>query len=159
MLEIIFTSPWYWIMGAAVLISFLCIPIGIWLWTGMFGRYDGGGDIEFTGGTTTIIGSVLFLMFGGIYFGGMLPPYDTSFYHTYKITGELTTIEAAFSGDEGTMSQVFILEVEGIEYPIKSEDQRFRLMDEGDQVDLVCGKSFAYFQEPWFDCTVRKMVR
>ena len=88
-----------------------------------------------------------------VHFAVVLVPYDASFYNTYRMTGEIVEIEAAFSGDEGSMSQVFIARVDGIEEYIKSDDQRFRTLEVGDEVNLVCGKIFNYFQEPYYNCS------
>lgn len=138
MIESIFFNPWIWILAVILGVFILLIILDVAFW----------GD-----GAPGFVGLVGFLILGGLYFGVILPPYDASFYQTYRITGEVGQIESAFSGDEGTMSQVFIAKVEGIDLFIKSDDQRFRTVNVGDDVNLVCGKSFAYFQEPWFDCS------
>lgn len=145
MIESIFFNPWIWIIPILLVISILMIPLGIYL--NLNDAYSVGGPISI------FIGGLVFLILGGVYFGGILPPYDASFYQTYRITGELSEIQSAFSGDEGTMSQVFVAEVEGVDLYIRSDDQRFRTLEVGDDVNLVCGKGFAYFQEPWYDCS------
>lgn len=138
MIESIFFNPWIWIVAVilALLVAVVIADI-IFGWDGL-----GAG-----------IGGCFFLILAGFYFGLILPPYDASFYQTYRITGEVGQIESAFSGDEGTVSQAFIAKVDGIDLFIKSDDQRFRTVSVGDDVNLVCGKAFAYFQEPWFDCS------
>ena len=145
MIESIFFNPWIWIFGALVgiglVVTILSLVMGILRWGEMSTWW-----VSFFGvGFTTLTGA-------GFYFGALLPPYDSSFYHTYRITGEVTSVESAFSGDEGTMSQVFVAEVEGLDEFIKSDDQRFRTVEVGDDVNLVCTKQFRYFQEPWYDC-------
>lgn len=140
MLEPIFLHPWVWIVPI-ILAALIALII-----------FDAVTEaLDYVG---VLFGSILALITAGLYFGLMLPPYDVSFHQTYRITGEVTQVESAFSGDEGTMSQVFIASVEGIDYYIKSDDQRFRTINVGDDVNLVCGKKFAYFQEPWFDCSI-----
>lgn len=146
MIESIFFNPWIWIV--AVILAVLVLVAVVLIWTGL-DSYDY--DFHVVGASITIL---ITLGLAGFYFGGMLPPYDASYYQTYRITGEVTQIESAFSGDEGTMSQVFIAKVDGIDLFIKSDDQRFRTIHKGDEVNLVCGKGFAYFQEPWFDCSI-----
>lgn len=153
MIESIFFNPWIWIvavlLGIGVLATVVLIIFGSWA-RGNRDHWDDGEGFFIASFATAL--STLIL--AGIYFGFMLPPYDASFYQTYRITGEVTQIESAFSGDEGTMSQVFIAKVDGIDLFIKSDDQRFRTINAGDNVNLVCGKGFAYFQEPWFDCSI-----
>lgn len=138
MIESIFFDPWIWIVPILIGVLALVLILDL-VWWDLSGAF--------------IIGSIGLVLVVPLYFGWILPPYDASFYQTYRITGEVTQIESAFSGDEGTMSQVFIAKVEGIDLFIKSDDQRFRTVNVGDDVNLVCGKSFAYFQEPWFDCS------
>ena len=145
MIESIFFSPWVWIVGilvgAGLAVTILSLIMGIRSWD-----YPSDWWISFWSvGLFTLIGAAF-------YFGGLLPPYDSSYYHTYRITGEVTNVESAFDGDEGTMSRVFVAEVEGIDEFIKSDDQRFRTVEAGDNVNLVCTKQFRYFQEPWYDC-------
>lgn len=144
MIEAIFFNPWIWIV-AGILVALLALTIvGI-----IFVRRD---EYSIMGPVGIVVGGISFLMLGAAYFGWILPPYDTSFYQTYRITGEVTSVESAFNGEEGTMSQVFVAEVEGVDLYIRSNDQRFRTLDEGDDVNLVCTKGFAYFQQPWYDC-------
>lgn len=138
MIESIFFNPWIWIIPI-----FLVISVGLIL-LDIFFEWEGFG---------ALVGGILLLGLGGFYFGAILPPYDVSYYQTYRITGELTEVESAFSGDEGTMSQVFVARVDGVDLYIRSDDQRFRSLEVGDDVNLVCEKQFAYFQEPWFDCS------
>ncbi len=145
MIETIYFQPWVWIV--AVLLGVLALISAGCAW-GAWRANDP--EIPAIG---AILSGVACLILAGFYFGAMLPPYDSSYYQTYRITGHVTQIDAAFSGDEGTMSQVFIAKVDGVELFIKSDDQRFRTVHEGDNVNLVCGKSFAYFQEPWFECS------
>ena len=140
MVESIFFNPWVWIVPIILVVM---IAVAVW-------------DL-ITGFTDYVLGvgmSVFALILAGLYFALVLPPYDVSFYQTYRITGEVTQVESAFSGDEGTMSQVFIARIDGVDLFIKSDDQRFRTISVGDDVNLVCGKKFAYFQEPWFDCSI-----
>lgn len=145
MIESIFFNPWIWIVPILLFVSALSILVGVYLI-----RRD---EFSVGGPIGVLLGATLTLILGGVYFGALLPPYDASYYQTYRITGELTDIQSAFSGDEGTMSQVFVAEVEGVDLYIRSEDQRFRTLEVGDDVNLVCGKGFAYFQEPWYDCS------
>lgn len=137
MIESIFFNPWIWIVPLIALVL-LVITAGSAM-----------SDIA----EIAFIPALFLLGLLGFYFGAMLPPYDASFYQTYRITGELSEIQSAFSGDEGTMSQVFVAKVEGVDLYIRSDDQRFRTLAVGDDVNLVCGKGFAYFQEPWYDCS------
>ena len=145
MIESIFFNPWVWIVGILVgiglVVTVLSLVMGIREW----GNFSGWWLSFCFVGILTLIGAAF-------YFGGLLPPYDSSFYHTYRITGEVTNVESAFSGSEGMMSQVFVAQVEGIDEFIKSDDQRFRTVEAGDDVNLVCTKQFRYFQEPWYDC-------
>lgn len=151
MVESIFFNPWVWIIPIILGIALLLTVLGIVLiWADDF-SVGGPVAICFGGGTLLIL--------GGVYFGFMLPPYDSSFYHTYRITGEVSEIQSAFEGDDGTMSQTFIIKVDGVDEVIKSEDQRMRLIDTGDEINFVCYKSFAYFQDPWYSCDVGVMVK
>ncbi|SDR71695.1 hypothetical protein [Microbacterium paraoxydans] len=144
MIESIFFNPWIWIIPILmVVLVALTVVGGFALWRDDLSLWM----------LPTIISPFALLILGGFYFGAMLPPYDVSYYQTYRITGELTQVESAFNGDEGTMSQVFIARVDGVDLFIRSGDQRFRSLDAGDEVNLVCEKRFAYFQEPWFDCS------
>lgn len=136
MIEPIFFNPWIWIVPILLLILVI-VSIAV-LCSEM--------------PEMAIVPGLLTLMLAGFYFGMMLPPYDASFYRTYQITGEVTDVQAAFAGDEGTISQSFVVEVEGISDLITSDDQRFRTIEEGDEVTLACSKEFRYFQAPWFDC-------
>ena len=158
MLESIFVSPGYWIMGSLTFLVLAFVAMSLYFWIRAVKKYH---DEVWESGwsISSIMGGIIFLIMGGFFFGGVLPPYDTSFYQTYRITGELTEIESAFEGDEGTMSQVFIAAVDGIDYYIKSDDQRFRTFEVGDSVNLICYKNFQYFQEPTFSCDVGAIVR
>lgn len=147
MIEAIFFNPWIWIVG--ILVGLLLLGAIVFF---IIYRISDSYDDEmwlFGGWLSAIFG----LLLAGFYFGALLPPYDTSFYKTYKITGELSELETAFTGEGGTMSQVFIAKVEGVDLYIRSEDQRFRTLNVGDDASLVCGKGFRYFQEPWYDCS------
>jgi hypothetical protein len=107
-IESIFFNPWVWIIPIILLVAIAVIVLDvIFDWSGI----------------GAIFGGLLFLMLGGFYFGAMLPPYDASFYQAYRITGELTQLESAFSGDEGTMSQVFVARVDGVDLFIRSDDR------------------------------------
>lgn len=143
MIESIFTQPWTWIMPVSIILTLLLVVVSIFLWYHLDELWSIG----------AIFGGIALLSLCGGYFGAMLPPYDTSYYDVYRITGNVTEIESAFSGNEGTMSQVFIAKVDGVDYYIKSQDQRFRTLDVGDDVSLVCDKRFQYFIEPWYDCS------
>lgn len=143
MIESIFFNPWIWIVPIILLIA-LIVTVVSWALAIHEDEFWAVG---------VIFGGLTLLILGGCYFGMMLPPYDASYYQTYRITGELSEIQSAFSGDEGTMSQVFVSKVEGVDLYIRSDDQRFRTLEVGDDVNLVCGKGFAYFQEPWYDCS------
>lgn len=145
MIESIFFNPWIWIIPIILVVLIALVIFGIWLV-----RDD---DFSVGGPVSIGIGALCVLFLAPAYFGFILPPYDASYYQTYRITGELTEVQSAFSGDEGTMSQVFIARVDGVDLLIKSDDQRFRTLEVGDDVNLVCGKGFAYFQEPWYDCS------
>lgn len=144
MIESIFFNPWIWITPIILAIGVIVLFLSI-----VFTAYD----TYSLWPIGIIVSAVVVLPLGGFYFGAMLPPYDASFYQTYRITGELSEIQSAFSGDEGTMSQVFVAKVDGVDLYIRSDDQRFRTLEVGDDVNLVCGKGFAYFQEPWYDCS------
>lgn len=146
MIESIFFNPWIWICGVVLAVAAAAVVWGIWF-RRTRGEWDG-----IAGSITATIAGTLFGILGIAYFGMILVPYDASFYNAYRITGEVTQIESAFSGEEGTVSQIFIAEVDGIPEYIKSDDQRFRTVNVGDDVNLVCSKGFAYFQEPWYDC-------
>lgn len=142
MIEAIFFNPWIWIV--AILIGLLLLAtIGSIVW----GLYR---DEPLPG----VISAAALLGLSGAYFGAMLPPYDASYYQTYRITGEISTLERAFSGDEGTMSQTFVIEVDGVDLLISSSDQRLRTYEIGDDVELVCTKQFEYFVAPWYSCSV-----
>lgn len=145
MIDSIFFQPWVWIVPI-ILLVFLLIMVGSFIGGSASDDYE-------LAGIGVSFGLLGFLVLGGAYFGFMLPPYDASYYQTYRITGEITEVQAAFNGDEGTMSQVFVAKVDGIDLYIRSDDQRFRTVSVGDDVNLVCGKGFAYFQEPWYDCS------
>lgn len=154
MVEAIFFNPWIWILGAITGVLTILAIVGIPLWRKGVAkretRYDEDG---FGWLIVSVFSGVVATILSGVYFAGVLVPYDTDFYKTYRVTGELTSLENAFSGDEGTMSQVFVAEVEGVDHLIKSEDQRFRTLEVGDDVNLVCSLEFRYFQEPWYDCS------
>ena len=110
------------------------------------GYGDGGGSI-----LAGMLG-LIFLIMSGFYFGFALPPYDVSFYNTYKVEGQIETIDSAFEGDDGVVSKSFILTVDSTDYFIRSDDQRFRTSEVGDNVILSCNKQFQYFVDPWLDC-------
>lgn len=150
MVESIFFNPWIWIVGVLFTVS-LAVSLFL-LWKGVTYKSDNSYDEPFGWYMGAgFVGAAALLLAGG-WFGAMLPPYDASFYQTYRITGELTQLEAAFSGDEGTMSQVFVAKVDGVDEFIRSDDQRFRALEAGDDVNLVCSKQFRYFQEAWYEC-------
>ncbi len=136
MVESIFFNPWIWIIPIILVIALVWFIADFW-WDTMAGW--------FIGGFTLLLLPVFYFVF-------LLPPYDSSFYQTYRITGEVTKVEAAFNGEEGTMSQVFVAQVAGVDEFIRSDDQRFRTVTVGDDVNLVCSKEFRYFQEPWYEC-------
>jgi hypothetical protein len=147
-IESIFFNPWIWI-GTT-----LCtILVAVLIFAVVRAIRGSDGYLEDWPWITAIISGILALVLVPTHFGFVLPPYDASFYQTYRITGEVTSIEAAFNGEEGTMSQVFVAEVEGVDLFIRSDDQRFRTVDTGDDVNLVCTKQFRYFQQPWYDCS------
>lgn len=145
MIESIFFDPWIWIIPILLLLCIAWVVIDLVFFADTF--------------IGAMLGGLLLLVGSGVYFGALLPPYDASFYQTYRITGELSQLESAFSGDEGTMSQVFVAKVDGVDLFIRSEDQRFRSVGVGDDVNLVCDKGFAYFQQPWFDCSFGGEIR
>lgn len=147
MIESIFFNPWIWIVAILIGLLLLATIAGI-----IWGVWEG----DSLGGGWLLTGVCGFFLLGlsGAYFGAMLPPYDTSYYQTYRVTGEISTLERAFSGDEGTMSQTFVLEVEGVDLLISSSDQRLRTYEVGDDVNLVCTKQFEYFVTPWYSCSV-----
>lgn len=146
MIESIFFNPWIWILaviiGILVLSAIGCV-VGEFVWGGY-------GDGWMPAGFLALIAALV----AGLYFGAVLPPYDASFYQTYRITGTLEQLDSALEGDNGTMSQVFIAQVGGIDEFIRSDDQRFRTLRVDDSIDFVCTKGFAYFQEPWYDCAI-----
>jgi len=144
-IESIFFNPWIWIVAALLLASLVVSIISLVMGIGRWGEMS-------TWWLGFIISTTVFAVLGGAFFGAILPPYDSSFYQTYRITGEVTKVEAAFNGDEGTMSQVFVAKVDGVDEFIRSDDQRFRTLEVGDEVNLVCSKEFRYFQEPWYEC-------
>lgn len=140
MIESIFFNPWVWII-ATILFILLMLVIADFFF-----------DFE---GFVAIPGGILFVILGAVYFGFVLPPYDASFYQTYRVTGEVTTMERAINAEDGGgLSQSFIVGVEGVDLLITSDDQRFRTVDVGDDVNLVCTKGFNYFVEPWYDCSM-----
>ena len=143
MIEAIFFNPWIWIIPILLAIAIAATIAGA------FALAD---DFTVFGPIGVCLGGVAVLFLAPFYFGFMLPPYDASFYQTYRVTGEVLEVESAFSGDEGTMSQVFIARVGGIDLFVRSDDQRFRTVRAGDDINLVCTKGFEYFQEPWLEC-------
>lgn len=143
-MEPIFFNPWIWVIPIILLVLVVALMLGI--------RAVREDDLSLGGVMSTVFSGLGLLVLVPFYFGFMLPPYDASFYQTYRVAGELTTLEAAFNGDEGTMSQTFVSTVEGVDYFINSTDQRFRSLSVGDDVSLVCVKGFDYFVEPWLDC-------
>lgn len=136
MIESIFFNPWIWIVPVILIVLLVLAVLS-------FAAYMEG---------VAILLFFCALILAAFYFGLILPPYDGTYYQTYRVTGELVTLESAFSGDEGTMSQVFVAEVDGVDYLIRSDDQRFRTLDVGDDVRLACTKQFEYFVEPWLEC-------
>lgn len=138
MMETIFFSPWVWIIPVILLIAAIAIVVDR-IWLDWFGP--------------TIFGALILLIGLPFYFGDFLPPYDADFYKTYRVTGELVTLESALSNGDGTVSQTFIAEVDGVDYFIESEDQRFRTLEVGDEVTLVCNLNFAYFVDPTLGCS------
>lgn len=155
MIEPIFFNPAIWIVGVFFGLFFIA---GIFLLVRGFilkgqgkrsysdWRYE---NSFFGGGILTSIAVIL----AGVWFGWLLVPYESSFYQTYRITGELAEIQNAFDGDDGgVISQTYVARVEGVDLYIRSDDQRFRTLEVGDDVNLVCSKGFAFFQEPWYDC-------
>lgn len=147
MIESIFFNPWVWIIPIIIAIGLLVVIASIVFTIRDDTSYGSMWPIG------TIIGSIVTVPLAGFYFGAVLPPYDASFYQTYRITGQVEQIESAFSGEEGTMSQVFIAKVDGVDAFIRSDDQRFRTLEVGDDLNLVCSKEFRYFQEAWFECS------
>lgn len=137
-IESIFFNPWIWIVPILIVVALVLVFLDVAVWE----TYAIAG-----------LGSLGVLILAGFYFGFMLVPYDGTYYQTYRITGTVESVESAFSGDEGTMSQVFIARVDGVDSFIRSDDQRFRTVHEGDHVNLVCSKEFRYFQQPWFECS------
>ena len=146
MIESIFFHPWVWIVPLILLILLIGTFVLIWVDR----EYDWDGIGVFVGCFVGLFALVL----AGIYFAWMLVPYDTSFYQTYRVTGEISEYAAAFDETEGVMNRGYVLEVEGVDYQIYSSDQRLRTYAEGDSVTLVCGKIFNYFQEPYLDCAI-----
>lgn len=146
MVEVIFFNPWIWIVAIIIAILLTITIIGIVL------AIRHGFDEYFGWSFASIFSGIFCLLIAGFYFGALLPPYDTDYYKAYRITGELTDIQSAFSGDEGTMSQTFVAEVDGVDHTIQSTDQRLRTFKVGDDVNLVCDLTFRYFQEPWYSC-------
>lgn len=145
MIESIFFNPWIWIVPIIIGLLFILLVVGIIL----FITHDSDGWIM-----GSAMSGLCLLILGPIYFGMILPPYDASYYHTYRITGEVVNIEQAFnSEDGGVMSQVFVAEVDGVDLLIRSDDQRFRTITEGDDIQLACTKQFKYFVTPWYECS------
>ena len=149
MIEVIFNHPWVWIIAIVLLILLVATILCFKQWQPDYEDFiDNGWNL------IGLLCGVVFLGLGGAYFGAMLPPYDLSFHATYRITGEVSDLEKGFTGDgDGVFSSGFVLEVEGVDdYLIWSDDQRFRTIEVGDDVNLVCSKEFRYFQEPYYDC-------
>lgn len=137
MIEAIFIHPWVWILPILMVLCLILIAFDIFFdWMGF--------------GATC--GTVFFLLLSGAYFGLLLPPYDTSYYQTYRITGEIIELEAAFDSDGGTLSNSFVAKIDGVDEYIHSTDQRFRAVEVGDDIRLACDKKFQYFQEPYYSC-------
>lgn len=147
MLESIFFHPWVWIIG--VLLGILTLFALFAIIRGIFTNSYSDVDWIMSGSLAALVVLVL----GGLYFGFMLPPYDATYYQTYKISGEITELEMAFEDGSGTMSQTFVVKVDGVDEYIRSDDMRFRTLTVGDEANFVCVKGFAYFQEPWYDCS------
>lgn len=150
MLETIFFNPYIWIGLAITGLALLVMVLMFIFWYLNRNMWDSGEGWAIGGFSALLIA----LCFGVPHFSAVLVPYDSSYYYTYKITGEVTEMEAAFSDGEGVMSQVFISKVDGIDLYIRSDDQRFRTIDVGDEANFVCSKNFAYFQESWYDCSL-----
>jgi hypothetical protein len=154
MIQSIFFDPWIWICPVLIVILALLGFVALTQWArGRANKkthYDDGYVFWLIG---AIIAWAVGLIFAATYFAVSLVPYDASFYNTYRMTGTVTEVEAAFNGDEGSMSQVFVAKVDGIDEFIKSDDQRFRTVEVGDDVALVCSKIFNYWQEPYYDCS------
>lgn len=144
MVESIFFNPWIWIIP--IILGILLVSIGIAIWRSIVS--------DELWSVLWVISSIIALCLSGAYFGGFLPPYDASFYQTYRITGEINQLERAFDGGSGTMSQTFVLEVDGVDLLISSSDQRLRTYSVGDSINLVCAKEFEYFATPWYKCSV-----
>lgn len=139
MVESIFFHPWVWIIPIVLAVLILAVVFDLVYFV--------------TEGVLTLTAGLALMALGAVYFGFMLPPYDASYYQTYRITGEVASIEKAFDADGGTLSQTFIVDVEGVDLYISSDDQRFRAVEKGDEVNLVCNKQFRYFVTPWYDCS------
>lgn len=144
MTEAIFLHPWVWIIPAVLL---LLLAFTAWTIVRAI-THDGDWFIATGFAGAAFVGLAIGL------FAGMLPPYDASYYQTYRISGEVAALERAMDGDSGTFSQSFVVEVDGVDLLIHSEDQRLRTYDVGDDVNLVCAKGFAYFVEPWYGCSI-----
>lgn len=155
MIEAIFLHPWVWILPIVIALSLASLAAGIGFAVRYRDRFDSAW--QFFSPVLIIFGAIGTVAAAGVYFAVLMPPYDMSFHYTYQIKGEVTEIRSAMSGDEGTMSQTFTARIDGIDYYIQSNDQRFRNIDEGDNVNLVCSKQFRYFQEPWYDCSIGGM--
>lgn len=138
MVEEIFFDPFVWIVPVALVICIILAVLDLVFWDTL---------------GVTVVSGLLVVMLSIIYFAVFLPPYDMDYYKTYRITGEVTNIESAFDGEDGTMSQVFVAEVKGVDHLIKSDDQRFRTLSIGDDVKLACTLQFRYFQDPWYECS------
>lgn len=144
MMESIFFNPWIWIIPIILLIMIVVIVLAIMY--EVMGEGDGGGWI-----TTGMVGFI-FLCLAVPYFAVILPPYDASYYNTYRVTGEVASIEDAFEGGDGVVSKSFVVSIDGVDMFIRSDDQRFRTIIQGDEVKLACTKQFEYFVDPWLEC-------
>lgn len=153
MIEIIFNHPWVWIMPIVIAFFLILAVVSTVIWNRERSGH-GSGEEDAVGAAAWILW-IVSVVLAGFYFGAMLPPYDTSFHATYRITGEVDVLEKGFTGDgDGVVSPGFVIGVEGVDdYLIWSDDQRFRTIEIGDDVNLVCGKVFRYFQEPYYDCS------
>lgn len=145
MIKPIFLDIWVWIIPIVIFIAIVIVVIGI-----IRMIQD---DLSFWIGGI-IFGGIALLICIPTYFAFILVPYDSSFYYTYKITGEVSEVNTAFENGNGVVSPSYVIKVKGVDYLIKSNDVRVRLMHTGDSANLVCTKSFAYFQEPWYDCSI-----
>lgn len=154
MIESIFLHPWVWIVPAILVALAVTIIICVTQHVRIEKRRNSFYDDPIGWIVGWILSGFVFLFLATIYFGFMLPPYDMSFHHTYRVSGEITEHHAAFEGGDGVATNSYVLEVEGVDYQIYSTTQRLRTYEVGDDVTLVCVKIFNYFQEPYLDCAI-----